>query len=207
MLEEYGRLRAVLKRRVRVEGAVPKAVAPLDHGRLCSLAVETGAGTILCEGRGNFVSIGERTSDNGVRVRQKGFSRCTAGFPYVAGRLEVPVPLAYRLCRTGDTGSGRERPPPFGPSGSAPGGSLPSKNPCRKAIKPMRRTSTKILAGAATAALSRTGWQSRAESFESVPGRIGELGRCAHGPECAHAIVADMPLGWLQKVLLQSILQ
>ena len=110
-LEEYGRLRAVLKRRVRVEGGIPEAVTLLDHGRLCPLAVETDAEAVFSVDKGSFVPIGERTSDNGVRVRHEGFSRCAAGFPYIAGCLAVPAPSADRPCRAGDTGGGRERPP------------------------------------------------------------------------------------------------
>ena len=139
-LEEYGRLRAVLKRRVRVEGAMSEAIPLLDHGRFYRLAVETGVGGVFSVEGGSFLPIGERTSDKGVRVRQKGFSRCAAGFSYVAGCLAIPAPLAYWPCHTEDTGGGRERPSfldclDWHSRGSAcarpcypPGGSLPSLN-------------------------------------------------------------------------------
>ena len=96
-------------------------------------------GVFSVEG-GSFLPIGERTSDKGVRVRQKGFSRCAAGFSYVAGCLAIPAPLAYWPCHTEDTGGGRERPSfldclDWHSRGSAcarpcypPGGSLPSLN-------------------------------------------------------------------------------
>ena len=79
----------------------------LDHGRLCCLAIETDAEAVFSTERETFVPIGERTSDNGVRVRQKGFSMCTAGFPYFAGCLAVPAPSADRQYRTWDTEGGR----------------------------------------------------------------------------------------------------
>ena len=60
---------------------------------------------------GSLMPIGRRTSDNGVRVRQKRFLRCAAALPYVAGFLTVPAPPAHRTCRSEDTGGGRERPP------------------------------------------------------------------------------------------------
>ena len=110
-LEAYGFLQAVLRRRVRVEGGTPEAVPPLDHGRLCPLAVETGAGAIFSVEGGSFVSIGEHTLDNGVRVRSKHRFRCAAALSYLAGCLAVPARSADRPCRTGDTGGGRERPP------------------------------------------------------------------------------------------------
>ena len=101
---------------------------------------------ILRVGKGGSVPIGKRTSDNGVRVRQKRFSRCAVALPYVADFLTVPAPRAHRTCRTRDTGGRRERPSPFGLPGSASQrvvmytahstlrGSLPSIiSPCRKA--------------------------------------------------------------------------
>ena len=110
-LEEYGRRRAFPKPRVPVEGAIPEAVTPLDHGRLCPLAVETGVGGVFIVKGGSYVPIDKHTSDNGVRVRQESSSRCAANFPYVAGFLTLPALPAHRPCRTGDTGGGRERPP------------------------------------------------------------------------------------------------
>ena len=59
-----------------------------------------------------WVPIGKRTSDNGVRVRQKRFSRCGVVLPYVAGFLTFAAPPAHRPYRSEDTGGGRERAPP-----------------------------------------------------------------------------------------------
>ena len=96
----------------RVEEAPPNAGSQGDHRPLCNLALDPVARrwTLSMDQRG-FVPIGKRTSDKRVRVRQKGFSRCAASFLYVAGCLAVPARPAYRPCRTGDTGGGRERPP------------------------------------------------------------------------------------------------
>ena len=49
---------------------------------------ETGVGGVFIVEGGRFVPIGERTSDNGVRVRQKRLSRCVAAFPHLAGFLD-----------------------------------------------------------------------------------------------------------------------
>ena len=112
-LEEYGRVLAGLEQRARVKGAMPRAVTPLDHGRLCPLAVETGVGGVFIVKGGSYVPIGERTSDNGVRVRQESSSRCAANFPYVAGFLTLPaVPHRGHRRWTGAT-------PGFGLPGSA----------------------------------------------------------------------------------------
>ena len=73
------------------------------------------------------MSIGKRTSDNGVHVHEKRVSTCTAALLYVAVFVAVPalswrraVPIRGQRRWTGAT-------PPFGPPGSAPGGALPSK--------------------------------------------------------------------------------
>ena len=159
-LEEYGRLLAVLEQRVRVKGAMLRATLSLDYGRHCPPAVETGVGGVFIVEGASFVPIGERTSDNGVRVRQKRLSRCVAAFAHLAGFLAFPAPPVHRLCRSEDTGGGRERPPfldcldrQCGVASCAqlmplPRGVAPvSKYPCGKTEEPMRNPEMRLSRG------------------------------------------------------------
>ena len=86
------------------------------------------------------MSIGRRTSDNGVSVRQKRFSACATDFPYVADFLVFPALPLHRPRCSEDTEGGRERTPKKGGTHAALtrstlshasarplGGSLPSK--------------------------------------------------------------------------------
>ena len=90
-----------------------------DGGKMTDFGRRKGAVAVFSVKGGSYVPIDERTSDNGVRVRQERLSTCAADFPYVAGCLAVPAQPTYLSCRTGDTGGGPERPPPFGLPGSA----------------------------------------------------------------------------------------
>ena len=111
VLEDYGGLQAALDRIVALK-KIPPAAGPVVDRRLYGLAVAAVARKwILSVVKGRSVSIGKRTSDNGVDVRGKRFSTCTAAFPYVTGSLAVPPPPPQLACRSGDIGGGRERPP------------------------------------------------------------------------------------------------
>ena len=59
-LEEYGFLQAVLKRRVRVEGAMPEAGPLLDHGRLFHRVIDTLIGDLF------RIWIGRSRADSGI---------------------------------------------------------------------------------------------------------------------------------------------
>ena len=68
--------------------------------------------------RGHSVSIGKRTSDNGVDVHRKRVPTCTVASSYVVASLMVTASRSQLACRTGHAGGGRER-PPLGLPGSA----------------------------------------------------------------------------------------
>ena len=118
-LEEYGRLLAVLKQRVRIEGAMPRAIPSLDHGRLCRPGVETDAEAIVSVDKGSFVPIGKRTSDKRVHVHEKRLWMCTVASSHVVAAWVVSAPVPP----TGVPHRGRRRwtgaTPVFGLPGSA----------------------------------------------------------------------------------------
>ena len=106
---------------------------------ICGSALDPVAWRFLRAVKGRSVSIGKRTSDNGVDVHGKRVSTCTVDSVYVVVSLMVTASRSQLACRTGDAGGGRERPPLLDPLDqhrgasacarrcSPPGGALPSK--------------------------------------------------------------------------------
>ena len=106
---------------------------------ICGSALDPVAWRFLRAVKGRSVSIGKRTSDNGVDVHGKRVSPCTVASVYVVLSLMVTASRLQLACRTGDAGGGRERPPFWTPwistgehrhvHADAPlqGGALPSK--------------------------------------------------------------------------------
>ena len=93
---------------------------------ICGSALDPVAWRFLRAVKGRSVSIGKRTSDNGVDVHGKRVSPCTVASVYVVLSLMVTASRLQLACRTGDAGGGRERPPFWTPWISTGGGALPS---------------------------------------------------------------------------------
>ena len=99
---------------------------------ICGSALDPVAWRFLRAVKGRSVSIGKRTSDNGVDVHGKRVSPCTVASVYVVLSLMVTASRLQLACRTGDAGGGRERPPFWTPWISTGGGRSRPNYPSRE---------------------------------------------------------------------------
>ena len=133
----------------RAERPPPILESRNDDPRLRDMALETALWRrILNADQRGPVLIGACTSDIGVHVHRNVIPMCAPALPYVAGCLAVGARPPERRRRSGACGRRRERPPYWGcldrhrggvacarPCHPPPGGSLPTIDPCGKALE------------------------------------------------------------------------